>query len=120
MGAFFCMRVVMNPAKTIVEVMSADNGHYRRNKEQKMEVMPYLFREQEENTDAENRQGQKPVMVFPETMAQGISANQKGQRNHTVFEKGVCDNIKTKNRKAGQQQRKYGAMHSTGYRSRDA
>jgi len=57
MGAIFCMRVVMNPAKTIVEVMSADNGHYRRNQEQKMEAMPNLFREQEENTDAENRQG---------------------------------------------------------------
>jgi len=57
MAAIFCMRVVMNPAKTIVEVMSADNGHYRRNQEQKMEAMPNLFREQEENTDAENRQG---------------------------------------------------------------
>ena len=59
-------------------------------------------------------------MVFPETMAQGINAYQEGQRNHPVFEKGVCDNIKTKNRKAGQQQRKYGAVHCTGYRSRDA
>ena len=57
MGAIFCMRVVMNPAKTIVEVMSADNGHHRRNQEQKMEAMPNLFREQEENADAENRQG---------------------------------------------------------------
>jgi len=59
-------------------------------------------------------------MVFPEAMAQGISPYQKGQRNHTVFEKGVCDNIKTKNRKAGQQQRKYGTMHRTGNRGRNA
>jgi len=65
--------------------------------------MPNLFCKKEKNPDAENCKGQKPVVVFPEPMAQCISAHQESQSYHAIFKKGISDNIKAKNRQTGQQ-----------------
>lgn len=57
MVAICCMRVIVYPAKAVVEIMSADNGHYCRYQEPKVEGMPHLFCKQEQNADAENHKG---------------------------------------------------------------
>lgn len=43
------------------------------------------------------------MVVFPESMAQCINTHQESEPNHTILKKGIPDNIKAKNRQAGQQ-----------------
>jgi len=59
-------------------------------------------------------------MVFSESMAQCISPHHEGKCYHAVFEKGIPDDVKTKNGKAAQQQGKHGTMNGTGYGGRNA
>jgi hypothetical protein len=57
MGAIFRMRMIVYPAKPVIKVMGADNGHYGRYQKPKMESMPNLFCKKEKNTNAEYGKG---------------------------------------------------------------
>ena len=72
MLAVFCVHMKMHPAEAVIEVMRCYYGNYRRHKQPYMKRMPDLFCQQQQYTHAKQCQRQKPVMVFPETMAECI------------------------------------------------
>jgi hypothetical protein len=95
--------------------MGRNNEKDGEGKEPELVLVPYLFGQQETDAAAEQQPGREPAMMPAEPMPERESADGEGQPDHSVFEKGVMDDIDTQYRQAGKYQGKEGAMDSAQY-----
>lgn len=93
MVAILRMGVVMHPARAVIPQVRPNDSHYRERKQPILLFMPDLLRDKKGNADGENDQGNKAVMVPAVAMPQRVSAYDKCQCNHKIFEPNMIDDI---------------------------
>jgi hypothetical protein len=65
-------------------------------------IVPYLFDNQQYNTNREDNGWCKTVVVLAVSMPEGIHTDNEGYTYHPVFQGNILNDIDTKNREAGE------------------
>ena len=96
MIAIIGMSMLMHLAGTVIQQMPGNDCRNSKWQNPVLVIMPVLFGQEQKNTDREQSNGKPAMMMFPETMPQGIDPNAKGQEDHEVFKRMIINDIHAK------------------------